>query len=39
MLATIYRVMGVDLETHFINRAGRPVSINNYGAPIKQLLG
>src|SRR5262245_15150716 len=39
VLATIYKVMGVDLETHFINRAGRPVSINNYGTPIKQLLG
>ena len=39
VLATIYKVLGVDLETHFVNRAGRPVSINNYGQPIRQLLG
>ncbi len=39
VLATIYKVLGVDLETHFVNRAGRPISINNYGQPIKQLLG
>jgi uncharacterized protein (DUF1501 family) len=39
VLATIYKMLSIDLETHFVNRAGRPVSINNYGQPIKQLLG
>ena len=38
VLATIYRQMGVDLDTHFVNRAGRPISINNYGTPIEALL-
>ena len=38
VLATIYRQMGVDLETHFVNRAGRPISINNYGTAIESLL-
>lgn len=36
--ATIYRAMGVDLETTFLNHAGRPTPINNYGKPISQLL-
>lgn len=36
--ATIYRAMGVDLDTHFSNHAGRPTPINNYGTPISQLL-
>jgi uncharacterized protein (DUF1501 family) len=36
--ATIYRAMGIDLETAFLNHAGRPTPINNYGQPISQLL-
>jgi hypothetical protein len=38
VLATIYKVLDVELDTHFVNRAGRPVAINNYGQPIRQLL-
>jgi uncharacterized protein (DUF1501 family) len=38
VLATIYRQMGIDLDTHFVNRAGRPISINNYGKPIEALV-
>jgi hypothetical protein len=38
LLATIYHVMGIDLQTHFVNRAGRPTAINNYGNVIRQLL-
>lgn len=38
LLATIYRLMGIDLSLHFPNRAGRPVPINNYGKVISELL-
>ena len=38
VLATLYHVMGVDLATHFTNRAGRPVGINNNGQVIHELL-
>ncbi len=38
VLATIYKVLGIDLETKFVNLAGRPIGINNYGQPIAELL-
>ncbi|MEQ8790427.1 MAG: DUF1501 domain-containing protein [Pirellulaceae bacterium] len=38
VLATIYRVLGIDLEAKFLNHAGRPTGINNYGQPIEALL-
>ncbi len=37
ILATIYEVMDVDLTTSFINRSGRPVSINNNGHALGEL--
>ncbi len=38
VIATIYKALGIDMATHFINRAGRPIAINNYGTPIKSLM-
>jgi hypothetical protein len=38
VLATVYHLMGIDLSAHFVNRAGRPVPINNYGQVIEELL-
>jgi uncharacterized protein (DUF1501 family) len=38
VLATIYKVLDIDLNAHFPNHAGRPTSINNYGTPIEALL-
>lgn len=38
VLATIYHVLGIDMTAHFVNRAGRPIPINNAGEPIKPLI-
>ncbi len=38
ILATVYHQMGIDLNTHFANRAGRPIPINNYGQVITELV-
>jgi hypothetical protein len=38
VLATIYQTMGIPLGTHFIDPAGRPVSIVGAGQPIQELL-
>lgn len=38
VIATIYKALGIDLDTHFVNHAGRPTAINNYGTPIEELL-
>jgi hypothetical protein len=38
VLATIYKLLGIDLGAHFPNHAGRPTAINNYGRPIEALL-
>ena len=38
VLATIYKQLDLDLGTTFINHAGRPTAINNYGQPIEQLI-
>ena len=38
VLATIYRTMGIDMSTSFVNHAGRPIPINNAGTPIRELI-
>ena len=38
VLATIYRAIGLDLHANFVNRAGRPIPINNAGTPIRELI-
>lgn len=35
---TIYRVLGVDPHTHFLDRAGRPSPAIDHGSPIEELL-
>lgn len=36
--ATIYRVLGVDPKTHFLDRSGRPVPAIDSGSPIEELF-
>jgi hypothetical protein len=38
VLATWYRFLGVPLETHFLNHAGRPTPILPSGTPIAELI-
>ena len=38
LLATIYHVMGIPLNTHYKDASGRPVSIVGEGKPIQELL-
>src|SRR5262249_47072825 len=38
LLVTLYRAMGIDPETAFINRAGRPVTIGSTVKPIDELM-
>lgn len=38
LLATVYRSLGVPLETHFEDASGRPISIVGNGRPIQELL-
>lgn len=38
VLATVYRVLGIGLDAHFTDRAGRPVPINNGGQAIAELF-
>ena len=38
LLATIYHVMGIPLDTHYNDASGRPVSIVGEGKPIQELL-
>jgi len=38
VLATIYKTMGIPLDTHFKDAAGRPVSITGTGKPISELM-
>jgi uncharacterized protein (DUF1501 family) len=38
LLATIYRAIGIPLETHYEDASGRPVSIVGAGRPIQELL-
>jgi Protein of unknown function (DUF1501) len=39
LLVTIYRQLGIDPQTSFTNRAGRPISIGSDGEVIRELLG
>ncbi len=38
VIVTIYRRMGIDPDTSFTNRAGRPISIGSNGQAIAELL-
>ncbi len=38
LLVTLYRQLGIDPETSFTNRAGRPISIGSDGEVIHELL-
>jgi len=38
LLATIYHLLGIPLDTHFEDASGRPVSIVGSGKPIGELL-
>ena len=38
LLATIYKLLGIPLETHYEDSSGRPVSIVGSGRPIDELL-
>jgi hypothetical protein len=38
VLVTIYRQLGIDLQTQFLNHAGRPIPVSNGGQPIEELL-
>lgn len=38
LMATIYRVLGVDLEAQFYNSAGRPTPILTHGKPVAELI-
>jgi hypothetical protein len=38
LLATIYKLLGIPLDTHYDDSSGRPVSIVGSGRPIEELL-
>jgi hypothetical protein len=38
LLATIYRILGIPLDTHYDDASGRPVSIVGSGRPITELF-
>lgn len=38
LIATIYHCLGIPLDTHYQDSAGRPVSIVENGQPIRELL-
>lgn len=38
VLATIYRVVGIDTQQEFYDHAGRPVKVLNQGTPIDELV-
>ena len=39
LLATMYQLFGIPLETQFLNHAGRPTSVLPSGRPIEELVG
>ena len=39
VLATMYRVLGVDQNIEYLNEAQRPVKVLNAGEPIRELVG
>jgi len=38
VLATVYRVLGIDIQRAFPNHAGRPMPILTAGEPIHELF-
>lgn len=38
LLATLYRVLGIDTSTTFFDKVGRPVPVLKYGTPLAELL-
>lgn len=38
LLVTLYRQLGIDPDTTFTNRAGRPITIGSTGLPIAELV-
>ncbi|MBG87565.1 MAG: hypothetical protein CMO80_11790 [Verrucomicrobiales bacterium] len=38
LLATIYHVLGIDLDTSFLDHSGRPIPILDGGKPMKELV-
>lgn len=38
VLATVYRLLNVPLDTHFLDTSGRPVSIAGSGKPLSELI-
>jgi hypothetical protein len=39
VLSTMYSVLGIDQNMHYLNEAQRPIKILNSGEPIKELVG
>ena len=39
LLVTLYHQLGIDPETSFTNRAGRPITIGSTAQVIRELLG
>ena len=38
IMATMYHLLGVDYTKSYLNEAGRPVQVLNYGKPIEEIL-
>ncbi|MER3415544.1 MAG: DUF1501 domain-containing protein [Gemmataceae bacterium] len=38
MLATLYRILGIETTVHFTDKTGRPIPVLNKGEPIAELL-
>jgi hypothetical protein len=38
ILATVYRHLGIDTETAFLDHSGRPLHILESGSPIRELV-
>ena len=38
LAATIYKYMGVPLDTHYVDDKGRPIPVIENGAPIHELF-
>jgi uncharacterized protein (DUF1501 family) len=38
VLSTMYQVLGIDQNAHYLNEAQRPIKILNSGEPIKELV-
>jgi uncharacterized protein (DUF1501 family) len=38
VLATMYRILGVDFAQSYLNEANRPVQVLNVGEPIREIL-